>query len=493
MPPRLAACIFVAFILWALRRYSKKVAPLTPALWVPLIWVLINASRPLAYWFVNGTAAAEALDPSEGSFVDRNAYLCLIVIGVIILFRRRIDWHRVFVESRWLWILYAYFLISVLWSPDIFISFKRWVKDAGDLVMILIILTEEDPVEAIRGIFIRSAYILIPLSFLFIKYYPDIGRYYNHWTWIVAYCGVTLGKNELGLLAMLSGLFLLWRVTDTYRFRGVGAYLRNLWPDLLVLMMCLRILQIAQSATSLSCFILGTAVFFAMRLRSIKANLGRLEWVLGGVVLVMFVFTVNAHFRELVTGILGRSETLTERTEIWEKALNLGTNPLIGSGFSSVWLSPKGAALVFEWGGLAHSHNGYIETYLNSGWIGVCLLLAVLVSAGRNATSQLSRGSKVGYLFMALFLAGLFYNYSEVAFNRSNVMGMLLWLMAVPLWLPTDSEDSREHDVTGDLQMVGFESTGFLEVEEGFVNPEMTAGTRSRPGDGVPEGSHTHI
>jgi len=437
MPPPVAACIFVAFIVWALRNYSKREgAPLSPTLWVPLIWIMINSSRPLAYWFTNGTTAFEARDPSEGSFIDRNAYLVMMAIGVVILCRRKqIDWGNVFSGSQWLWILYGYLLLSTLWAPDIFISFKRWIKDVGDIIMVLVILTEEDPVEAIRGIFLRCAYVLIPLSILFLKYYPTIGRYEHRWTYTQGISGITLSKNELGLLAMLSGLFLLWHMVDVYKVVDVckrfgrKLALRPLVPDLLVFMMCLWILWNAQSATASSCFIIGTAIFFAARFRLVEKNFGKVGWCLFGAGLVMLIFTMNSSFREMVTGMLGRNETLTERTQIWEKALQLGTNPLVGAGFSSVWLTQKGSDLAWEWGGLAHSHNGYLETYLNTGWIGVFLLFAALFAAGRSATRQLASGTVTGHLFVALFLAGLFYNYSEVTFFRSNTLGLLFWLM----------------------------------------------------------------
>jgi exopolysaccharide production protein ExoQ len=470
MPPPLAACIFVAFILWALRRYSKEAAPMKPALWVPLIWVIINSSRPLTYWFVSGTEAAEAVDISEGSFLDRNVYLCLMAIGIIILLRRKIDWGSLFSESRWLWILYGYLLVSVLWAPEIFISFKRWFKDTGDLVMILIILTEKDPVEAIRGIFIRCAYVLVPLSVLFIKWYPSIGRYTHRWTYTQGFGGITLSKNELGLLAMLSGLFLLWHIVDVYKIAdackrlGARAGLRPILHDLLVLIMCLWILWVAQSATASSCFMLGAAIFLGTRLRLIEANFRRLGWCLFGVALVLLTITVSANFRELVTGVLGRNATLTERTEIWERALHLETNPLIGSGFSSVWLTPKGAALSWERGGLSHSHNGYLETYLNSGWIGVCLLVAALCVAGRNATRHLAEGTVIGRFFMALFLSGLFYNYSEVTFFFSNTMGFLLWLLALASYRLVAKEEVSYPDedtsvsFAGDLELSGAES-----------------------------------
>ena len=401
-------------------------------LWVPFIWVAINVSRPVGYWFVGGTEAAksEIIDISQGSFIDRNTYLFLIIIGLVVLSQRRINWSSILASGRWLWIFYFYLLLSVLWSDYPFISFKRWFKDAGDLVMILIILSEKDPIEAIRGIFIRCAYLLVPLSVLFIKWYPDIGRYYEHWVWNTCYCGITLGKNQLGLLCMLSGLFLLWQIVDVYPDRGIKTRFRNLWPDLLVLAMCLWMLWIADSATALFGFVLGAVIFFATRLRLIRRNFRNLGWVLASVALLMLLFTVSSGFRETIAGALGRDVTLTTRTEIWERALELKTNPLLGSGFFSTWLAPEAASMVKEWGGLAHAHNGYLETYLNSGAIGVLLLLAVLVSAGKNAKRQLYQRSTAGYLFISLFLAALLYNYTEVTFNRSNVVGMLLWLMS---------------------------------------------------------------
>jgi O-antigen ligase len=452
MPPRVAACLFVGFMIWILRRYSKEAGAMSYGLWVPLIWVGINASRPVAYWFASGTAAAasEDVDISEGSFIDRNVYLFLIIAGLLVLIRRRIDWSSFLARGRWLWVFYAYLLLSTLWSDYTFISFKRWFKDAGDIVMILIILSEKDPVEAIRGIFIRCAYVLIPLSVLFIKWYPTIGRYLHKWTWTQGAGGVTNNKNSLGLLAMVSGLFLLWQMVDVYRIRRLKTAFSKFWPELLVLMMCVWILWRAESATATYSFILGTVVFFGMRLRLIQANFGKLGWCLSGVALLMLVFTVSTGFRGMIAGFLGRDVTLTTRTEIWERALELKTNPLIGSGFNSTWLTHEAAPMVEEWH-LAHAHNGYLETYLNSGWIGICLLLAVLVSAGRNATSQLFGGSNVGYLFISLFLAGLIYNYTEVTFNRENIMGMVLWLMsAYGLMAPAmSSEQAREVGVAG--------------------------------------------
>ncbi len=429
MPPILASCIFVAFICWLLRRQAKEASGVSHALWVPLMWVGIKASRMVCYWLATGTTASAAADDSEGNPIDRTIDLVLMALATIILARRRVDWPGVIGECRWLFIFYIYLLLSTVWSDYTFISFKRWVRDAGDVLMILVILTEADPVEAFRWVFLRCAYVLIPISVLFIKFYPDIGRYYNHWTWETAYCGVTTSKNSLAPLAMWSGFVLLWQIVDVRRSRGRPMTLWQVWPDLAVLLMCLWILSIADSSTSKTCFILGVAVFFGSRLRVVRANLKDVGWCFAGIVSIMIILTVFPQIRGMIAGSLGRRADLTDRTYIWDWALQLHTNPLIGSGFASTLLTPEAAPTVQEWG-LPHVHNGYLQTYVDTGMIGVCLLLAILYAAGRNAVRQLSEHAVVAHLFLALFFSCLFYNYTEVAYDRSNTVGFLMWLMA---------------------------------------------------------------
>lgn len=454
MPPPLAALLCVGFILWLFRRHSKEAAPMSPGLWVAFLWVAIISSRPVGYWFTDGTTAAAiaaAFDSDGGgSFIDRNTYLFLIICGAIVLARRRIDWGNLLRQSQVLWIFYAYLLLSTVWSDYPFVAFKRWFKDMGNVIMILIILTEKNPIQAMRGVFVRCAYVLVPVSVLFIKYYPTLGRTQHRWTWETFYCGITLGKNQLGLAAMVSALFLIWHIVDMYKSSGRRSWVRNAWPEMLVLGMCVWLLSIAQSATALGCFLIGTVVFFGSRLPWVRANLASFSWCGLGIAVLMLAFTVFPGFRGAVAGALGRDVTLTNRTEIWQECLKLGTNPIIGSGFASTWMTREGVELVDELGGLSHAHNGYLETYLHSGWVGLGLLLAVLVAAGRNAATHLRANTILGHLFIGLFVGSVFYNYTEVAFNTNNILGFALWLMAVkglsgpPRLMPTLCPDNGD-------------------------------------------------
>ena len=58
--------------------------------------------------------------------------------------------------------------------------------------------------------FRRLSYLLIPLSILLIKYYPHIGKQYDVLDRRQHYSGATTGKNMLGALCLVSGLFFFW-------------------------------------------------------------------------------------------------------------------------------------------------------------------------------------------------------------------------------------------------------------------------------------------
>src|SRR5205807_163653 len=77
---------------------------------------------------------------------------------------------------------------------------------------------------------------------------------------------------------------------------------------------------------------------------------------------------------------LGRNPTLTGRTDIWQFVLSIPNSRLVGAGYESFWL---GTRLQMGWNAFANfrlqeAHNGYIELFLNLGWIGEILLAGLI-------------------------------------------------------------------------------------------------------------------
>src|SRR6188768_3548492 len=151
------------------------------ALWVPLLWFAIIGTRPVSFWLNPGERPDTVERYLEGSPLDAAGYMILLALGIAILLRRRIDWGQVVKSNKVLVVFFAYCLISLAWSDFFFVGFKRYIKDCGNVV--------------------------IPLSMLFIKYMPDIGRYYDPWTWQPMYRGVAGEKNALGATVAFGALF----------------------------------------------------------------------------------------------------------------------------------------------------------------------------------------------------------------------------------------------------------------------------------------------
>jgi O-antigen ligase len=428
MPPALASCLTILFILWLFHRNAESGVRTSKALWLPTIWLVTHASRPLACWIRGGGDTDQTGSIADGSPIDRSALLILIISAIVILVRRGINWGETIRNNRWLSVFFLYLLVSVIWSDSPFVAFKRWFREFGNLLMILLVITEEDPVEAVRQVFVRCAYILVPVSVLLVKYYLNLGRYYDIWTGHPFLCGVTTDKNALGRLAMVSGLFILWNLIVNWKSKRQGW--KASLPDLSVFALCLWILHGADSQTSRGCFAVGLAVLFATRIGWLYNHPRRLAWYGSAVVILSFLFFYFPDLRQIITTSMGRQVNLTDRTDVWAAVMAAGTDPIIGTGFASFWLTEEGLSIANNLG-VTEAHNGFLETYLNSGVIGVALLLAVLVVAGRNVVKQFVAGNPNASLFASLFIACLVYNYTEADFNTGGIVGFALWLVAL--------------------------------------------------------------
>src|SRR3989442_1524771 len=68
--------------------------------------------------------------------------------------------------------------------------FQEMDQRTSDPMMALVLLSDSAPGKATEKVFKRCAYILLPLSVLFIKYYPQLGRGYDFWTGFAFYTGL---------------------------------------------------------------------------------------------------------------------------------------------------------------------------------------------------------------------------------------------------------------------------------------------------------------
>lgn len=232
MAPKIALLLCILFILALFALDFKRKSNTSRALWIPWMWMSIIGSRFVSQWFGVAGPIVSPQQYLEGSPLDRTVFLILIACGLFILLRREIDWPMIVRRNGWIALFILYAGMSVTWSDFMFVSFKRWTKEIGNIVMVLIVLTERNPVDAIKTLLRRFAYVLIPLSIVLYKYFPAMGRSYHRWSGELMITGVTTHKNELGLLCLICGLFFLWNMLSTRRDKTYSLKKRNLFRDI---------------------------------------------------------------------------------------------------------------------------------------------------------------------------------------------------------------------------------------------------------------------
>lgn len=414
---------FAGWLLWSYYGDSIERLTVSRAIWVAVAWAVIYGSRPVTDWF--STAQQSSIESAdEGNLTEGLISLSLIAVGAGVLLRRGLRWTTVIRTNTWLFIFYFFWFLSVFWSDYPIITFKRLFRDLGTVVIALVVLTEEDPGEALRAVCARTAYLCVPLSVILIRYFPEWGRAYTGYSKNeVMWVGVATHKNTLGVLAMVGALFLLWdflypRPGSSRPKKKISIVLR-----LLVLAMCWHLLYIANSVTSILCAALGSGLLIAFRIPLLK----RQPWRLEILALVVGVAAVIFDIKEDLLESVGRDPTLTTRTEIWPLLLQLQPNSLVGAGFNSFWAGERLKISQEQFGGIFQAHNGYLETYLNGGWIGVILLGAVVISAYCRIRRQMKEGVTQADIRFVMLIIAIVYNYSEASFNKIGI----LWLLTV--------------------------------------------------------------
>ena len=198
MPSEVAAFLCSVFILTVFAVDFKRKPNVTISHWIPFIWFLIASSRSVVQWLYPNEATTMDIASLSSSKIDATVLTILIILGIVILSRRIKDCNQILINNQWLVFMFLYCGISVIWSDYSLVSLKRWFRGIGTFIMVLVVLTEIDPLETIKNMFRRCAFLMIPLSILFIKYFRDLGVYYGEFGG-AEYVGVTTHKNLLGL------------------------------------------------------------------------------------------------------------------------------------------------------------------------------------------------------------------------------------------------------------------------------------------------------
>jgi exopolysaccharide production protein ExoQ len=462
MPPTLALFLTIGFVVFLFRRDIREKADVTGALWVPLVWLLIVCSRPITTWLrIFGLPFGGGGSLEEGSPVDAAIYFVLIAAGIYVLSKRQVSLSEVCRNNPWFVAFVLYCLLSVLWSDYPFVSFKRWIKFLGTPIMVLVVFTEPNPMESLGRLLKRAAYVLIPFSILCIKYYPSIGRTAGPWATASANCGIAMNKNALGSVCLLLGFFFFWHLLQVWRTEKGKARRNEILLAVGFLCMIAWLFKLAHSSTSLISFIVAICTLLLLGSGLLKKNKRLIGAYVFAAAAIFLLAEAAFGISAIIIEALGRDPTLTGRTELWKKLLEQQNNPIIGVGFDNFWMGDR-LLTTGEgyWWQPNEAHNGYLETYLNLGLIGLLLLIGWIIATFRKCRLELLNNFEFGRFRLAILAAVVLYNWAESGFRRQHPIWFAFYLIALEYpWF------RREHAVEPSKTAAVEEETELLYAE----------------------------
>jgi hypothetical protein len=396
---------------------------------IPFLWLAIISSKPVSYWlacfglrFGGGGL--------EGNAADMLVHSVLIVMAVSVLTLRGFTWNGFILKNKALIAAYAYLAIGAIWADHGVPTIKRVVKDFGSVVVALVLLTEREPMDVLRVVYVRLAYLLFPLSVVLIKYFPAIGRTASRGG-DAMFCGAAYHKSALGLIVFLLSLLVVIDLLTTRRASKLAPASFE-WIRYGMLLVGAWLVYTCGSATALLCFALGCATLWGAKWILRQSEPGRMLFrcllVLGCVITVEQTFQVSAS----VLQALGKEATLTGRTQIWEMVRDVEIDRVRGAGYLAFWHSEGAEDIQQRFAGVMNSaHNGFLDTYLDGGLIAVGLLFAVLLGWGWRNIKRMLGGSLFGRVAFMVWVLAIAYNQSESAFFRLNPMWFTLVVMCM--------------------------------------------------------------
>jgi O-antigen ligase len=245
------------------------------------------------------------------------------------------------------------------------------------------------------------------------------GEYYTH-----AWRGAFTDKNELGMAcgeAIMLAVYAWWR---RYGPR---------WLAAAVLAAFLVLLYGSESKTPI---VFMTAALYAAMIVTALRRRSAAGLITGYALLVAGIAgsAILALTWQDVLLALGRDPTFTNRTRIWQLALEyIDFRPWLGYGFGAFWQETSADAQTF-WTALGfktpHAHNSWLEMALGIGVVGLGVAALGWLAALYRTLRVAAAPHAEHVAFCLAFLAAIFFeNMSEYEFFRAGRLMYVLYIV----------------------------------------------------------------
>jgi exopolysaccharide production protein ExoQ len=359
------------------------------------------------------TADTQTVEPTP-----QWAWYVLYGLIVVLCLRHSEELLRVATRSRLLLAVVGWALLSVSWSDATSLTFRRSVALALTTLLGLFIAARYDRDEIFDLVsWVLAAVLVASVAVAVLR--PAYGLDHLRGD---AWRGLFDTKNELGRIAALTAV--VWLLRTLVRPRSVVS-----WG---ILVTEFVVIDRSQSRTSLVVILALGALIAALPALRAREELVVASCCFLTIVLGSITYWLLEHPGRAV-GAVNASMTMTGRTEIWTAVWTMIERHVwFGYGYSGFWRGLDGPS-AFVWGSVGstppHSHNGFLDTWLDLGALGLTLVALSLVTTLVFAWPAMRRAESVVQTWPLVFVVFLLlFNLTESALVVRN---SLFWVVYV--------------------------------------------------------------
>lgn len=314
---------------------------------------------------------------TQTNIVNQLLYSGLFIISVIILLPRKEDLFALIRRERFLFLFIGFSVLSIVWSDFGFLSFKRIFQIIAIYLASISFLLYVDSAEEIIKPFKYILYPYLVLTLIVVIVLPE-AKDPQFQTWR----GFTSQKNSLGQIGDIS-------VILCYIFYKKENSLKG--KTLAVVMLLLSIVIVIGSGSSTSIIVLlflgGLVSLLSLDVFFKPIGIRR---TISFITVTFFVFffigimIFSPELGTLIPNLFGKDTTFSGRTGLWEYLLTeVQFNHILGTGYNAFWVPESQRILdiykTFYWPP-KQAHNGYIDIFLQSGYIGLVIIVMIFIN-----------------------------------------------------------------------------------------------------------------
>jgi O-antigen ligase len=408
---------------------------------------LIETALVLAFLLIASgtfrTLLFSGLDDREaGSILLQLSTLAIYCSAALLLLRGVPIWFPRLMAGAWpLLLLTGLALLSVGWSDVPSTSFRRSIALFLTTGFAFYVVARFEATEFFK--ILAAAFVIFFVLAVLVAALPGVGitpsgLHEGAWR------GLTGQKNEFGRTC---GLALTYFLVLTVLVRpSIRRYC------ILAVFSAFALLLLSTSKTPITATAVGLGGMM-INVVLLGGQVGRVRFAgemraLLFVVIIAVVATSVLWLVPLVVEAMGRDLTFSGRTELWNWAIGIGGDtPWFGSGYRGFW-NDGNTRYFFEYfawkrslsgelsdgfAGPTHAHSGYVDLWLDLGWVGVTVFAGLICST----FAKIAHCFRAGRRDIACCLSAITWFLLAYAFTAKSIMQQSedLWFIFLVFYL----------------------------------------------------------